>query len=127
MTATTFFVAPDAAQAQYRRLLKGNSYDELMQRARNQLEDARALKCYKSEAEREKYFVELNALRDAITARMKSDYPQVPHEPLDPHIDRLDRSPSDLHHLGQAYKSFYGKTLEEAVKSDLSGKLQIRE
>ena len=69
-TATTFFVAPDAAQAQYRRVLKTNSYDDLMQRAQNMLSDVRELKCFKSQDEETKYYEELNALKDAITALM---------------------------------------------------------
>jgi len=35
-----------------------------------------------------------------------------------------DRSPSDLYNLSQAYRAKYGRSLEQAVKSDLSGKTE---
>jgi hypothetical protein len=78
------------ADAQAQRGLKGNSFDELMQRAQNMLADVRELKCFRSGAEEMQYYEEFNALKDAITELMKTTYPRVRHEPLDPHIDRLD-------------------------------------
>ncbi|KAJ3993898.1 hypothetical protein F5050DRAFT_1677459 [Lentinula boryana] len=35
-----------------------------------------------------------------------------------------DRSPSDLYYLDQAYRAKYGRSLEEAIKGDLSGKTE---
>lgn len=38
-----------------------------------------------------------------------------------------DRSPSDLYLLNQAYRARHRRTLEEAVKGDLSGKTERSE
>jgi hypothetical protein len=77
------------ADAQAQRGLKGNSFDDLMQRAQNMLADVRALKCFRSDAEEKQYYEEFNALKDAVHEFAK-DYPHARHEMVDPHVDRLE-------------------------------------
>ncbi|MGN6515563.1 MAG: hypothetical protein ACTHLR_06950 [Rhizomicrobium sp.] len=86
--ALSIFVALDT-DAQAQRGFKTNSYDDLMHRAQDMLEDARALKCFKNDKEAAAYFDELKALNIAITDLQNSTYPAVKHHPTDWHIDRL--------------------------------------
>lgn len=72
------------------KLIRTNSFDDLMRRGQNLLADIREVKCYKDEAEYKHWSELLQAYRSAISDLQKTTYPYHKHEPLDSHIERLD-------------------------------------